>query len=122
MTPDAKPEPVLKPCPHCGSLARRHRYQHDRTRIYFGCESSNCPGNHTFDESKEAEAIGAWNTRAPHPDTERLNKLEKLLSNPKVTIGPPVQASKAWYFFGPEYAQASGDTLRDAIDNLREGK
>lgn len=53
----------LLPCPHCGSPARRHRYQHERTRIYFGCESTRCPGDQTFPESEEAEAAAAWNSR-----------------------------------------------------------
>lgn len=55
--------PTPLPCPFCGSPARKHRYHGDQNRFYYGCSSTQCPGNLTFQLAEESDAAAAWNTR-----------------------------------------------------------
>ncbi len=47
------------PCPHCGAEAKLHRYQHDASKVYYGCSNPECSATY---ENKE-EAVDAWNRR-----------------------------------------------------------
>lgn len=49
------------PCPHCGTPAIRRRYQHDASRFFYACPSTDCNATHT----DESDALAAWNRRTP---------------------------------------------------------
>lgn len=64
--------PALRPCPFCGSSASmRHgaRYGH-----WVQCDK--CGAGHPFAFGTEAEAIAAWNRRAPEADMADNDELE----------------------------------------------
>lgn len=68
---------ALKPCPFCGSTNLTPYTEHFGTFIRrwsgaIDCESCgvtmhSSSGYHTSEEDAEADAIAAWNTRAPQP-------------------------------------------------------
>jgi ssDNA-binding Zn-finger/Zn-ribbon topoisomerase 1 len=47
------------PCPHCGSDAELKRYQHDTSRVYYGCSIPRC----SYTYAADADALAAWNRR-----------------------------------------------------------
>jgi ssDNA-binding Zn-finger/Zn-ribbon topoisomerase 1 len=47
------------PCPHCGADAELKRYQHDNSRVYYGCSMPRC----SYTYAAEADALAAWNRR-----------------------------------------------------------
>ena len=51
--------PFILPCPHCGAEAELKSYQHDESRVYYGCSTRRC--HYTY-ESQDA-ALKAWNRR-----------------------------------------------------------
>lgn len=78
--------PKLKPCPFCGS--RTNNLFTDETLAFLPIYSwacSSCIAIGPRHESIEA-AAGAWNNRAPTPESARIEQLESELAEARKTL------------------------------------
>ena len=64
---------ALKPCPFCGARVATYRDEIGGWEIYCDGEVG-CAGDGDSRYSTEAEAIAAWNRRAPDDEIERLRE------------------------------------------------
>lgn len=76
----------LLPCPFCGGEAKH--YHHTPTGIMNTdhIECDNCSNGTCLHETK-AEAVTAWNTRAPTADAERIAALEGEVERLRKALG-----------------------------------
>lgn len=65
----------LLPCPFCGDVEDLScHHMHDDPRYNFIVKCDNC-GAESTDWGTEADAVKAWNRRAPDPDLAKLKAL-----------------------------------------------
>jgi len=64
---------ALKPCPFCGARVATYRDEIGGYEVYCDGELG-CAGDGDSRYSTEAEAIAAWNRRAPDDEIERLRE------------------------------------------------
>src|SRR5690606_786720 len=71
----------LKPCPFCGGPAEVWRRSHDlpRRRAWVGC-MGRCTVLVSREHETDAEAIAAWNTRAPDAEAATLRAQRDALA------------------------------------------
>lgn len=66
----------LLPCPHCGSAARLDKWDRQPGHLYsVNCSSDDCG----IAVDTEAEAVAAWNRRAPVQAEAELKEIELVL-------------------------------------------
>lgn len=101
----------LKPCPFCGEDCGyvRSPFKAPNGDPYFTVTCVNC-GAHSTDTGSEAEAIAAWNTRAPSAPTEAMEELRKAAEN---------IANFAWSSIREVDCSEAADHLNKLLGKLR---
>ena len=97
MNPDTAMRDELKPCPFCGSPAYLAEYPGEDRPVYlFWVTCPDC-GLEARATKDKAEAIAAWNRRAPSPAPvgERVEQIARIVDG-------RAWASKDWVSIRPE--------------------
>lgn len=111
--------PELKPCPFCEgpALLSTDTDSDGDPTAYVECLSSGCMltmgpfyGDHGVGFTPEMHAEKTWNTRAPHPDTVRL----ELLAN-RADVAESGDGFYTWYV-----PDRRGDTIDCIWDKLTD--
>lgn len=120
----------LLPCPFCGSDAAEQDLNNDGWGHYVLCQGFDC-GNRTLWNKTPAEAMAAWNRRAPLdppragvlvPDDQfaQIQAERKALLRALVTVGIPLEALWVAEHDGTALAPEMKTEIRSAITVLRQ--